>query len=136
MGLFSRRRAPSSPGASSPEEVPPPARITELTDETFLEGTEGGITVVDFWADWCRPCHAFAPTFEHAARLHGDRLRFARLDVEVARRTAGMVGVQSIPTVVVFGPDGSELMRAAGALQPRQLESLLSRASALADQRL
>ena len=97
-----------------------------------MDATEGGWTIVDFWADWCGPCHQFAPTFAEAARRHGDRIRFAKLDVESARRTAGMVGVQSIPTVVVFAPDGSEVTRATGVLRPADVERLVAHVDRLA----
>ncbi len=129
MGLFSRRTADTT----VPDDLPP-ADITTITDDTFMSATEGGWTIVDFWADWCGPCHQFAPTFEHAARRHGDRIRFAKLDVESARQAAGLVGVQSIPTVVVFGPDGSEVTRATGVLRPADLERLISEVDRVAGQ--
>ncbi len=144
MSLFSRRRSSSADsvanvprdlqtqGAPAAAEALPAPDMRAITDESFMADTEGGWTIVDFWADWCGPCHQFAPTFAQAARLHGDRIRFAKLDVESARQAAALVGVQSIPTVVVFGPDGSEVTRASGVLRPADLERLIGRVDGLA----
>lgn len=122
MGLFSRRTADRD---ASREELPP-APIAHLDDETFMAGTEGRWTVVDFWAGWCAPCHHFAPTFEQAARLHGGDLAFAKVDIDRAPQTAALMGVQSIPTVVVYDPEGNEATRITGVAPPPLLERLIA----------
>ncbi len=103
------------------------APIEDLDDATFDAGTEGGWTVVDFWASWCRPCTTFHPLFVHAADHHTGPVRFARIDVEAAPRTASMVGVQSIPTVVLFDPDGNEVERLTGVPPMADLQRLIAR---------
>lgn len=87
------------------------AAVTELTDETFLPETTGGYTFVDFWAPWCAPCRHFSPAFEQAASDHGDRVRFASVNVDDNPATAALLQVRTIPTVVLFDPDGNELGR-------------------------
>jgi thioredoxin len=116
----SHRRA----GAAANGDDRWPAPIVMVTDANFFNTTAGGYTLVDFWAPWCAPCRSFAPVFEAAARKHGDRLRFGSCNVDENRRTASLLGVTSIPTLVVFGPDGSEVTRHAGMLTPRALEQL------------
>jgi thioredoxin len=101
--------------------------VITIDDANFMEETEGGITVVDFWAAWCTPCHAFAPVFAEAAIDYEGRIRFGKCDVDANPNTAGLVGIQSIPTLVVFGPDGSELGRVSGALPRRQLDAVIER---------
>ena len=110
--------------AAAPSQHTP---IADLDDRTFDDGTEGGWTVVDFWASWCRPCTTFHPLFVHAADHHSGPVRFARIDVEAAPRTASMVGVQAIPTVVLFDPDGNEVERLTGVPPMAELQRLIDR---------
>jgi len=99
--------------------------ISTIDDAGFLDATVGGYTVVDFWAPWCGPCHQFAPLFETIATRYSDRLRFGRCDVDQSPATAAMVGIMSIPTVVVFEPNGNELTRITGTPHPRQFDELI-----------
>ena len=110
---------------------PTHVEIVELDDVSFDKGTEGGATVVDFWAAWCRPCTVFHPLFQHAADTHDGPVRFARCDVEGSPRTASMVGIQSIPTVALFDVDGNEVERLSGVPSRKELERLIDRGAAL-----
>ena len=105
--------------------------IAELDDASFDTGTEGGATIVDFWAAWCRPCTMFHPIFQHAADAHEGPVRFARCDIEASPRTAGMVGIQSIPTVALFDVDGNEVERLTGVPSRADLDRLIARAADL-----
>lgn len=102
----------------------PPLETIDV--DNFLEATSGRLTMVDFWAPWCGPCRAFAPVFEEVARHYGDRVAFATCNVDRNRAVAAVVQIQAIPTVVLFGHDGSELDRISGFLSRRQLEQLVA----------
>ncbi|MDZ7734598.1 MAG: thioredoxin family protein [Acidimicrobiia bacterium] len=101
----------------------------DLDDSSFEAGTEGGWTVLDLWAPWCGPCRAFHPVFEEVA-ASTDGVRFARCDVDTSPRTAALLGVQTVPTVVLFDPAGNEVDRIVGVPPRRELDRLLGMASA------
>ncbi len=82
-----------------------------------------GITLIDFWADWCVPCHMFAPTFEKVSEKHPD-ITFAKVDTEAELELARQLDVSSIPTIRVLR-DGVLVHRQAGALPERVLENLI-----------
>lgn len=95
-----------------------------LTADNFAETvSDGGIVFVDFWAAWCGPCRAFAPTFERAAETHAD-IVFGKVDTEAEQQLAAEFRITSIPTLMVFR-DGILVFSQPGALPPAQLDQLI-----------
>lgn len=98
-----------------------------LNAGTFEETiTKDGITLVDFWADWCGPCKMFAPVYEQSSETHGD-ITFAKVDTEAEQMLAGSLGIRSIPTIMMFR-DGILLFNQAGALPGHALEEIIQKA--------
>ncbi|MEY4079620.1 MAG: hypothetical protein RL430_50 [Actinomycetota bacterium] len=101
-----------------------------LTAETFEETVLApGITIIDFWADWCGPCKAFAPVYEQSSEAHPDVV-FAKVDTEAEQMIAAEFDIRSIPTIMIFR-DGIPLFRQAGALPGHALEDVITQAQAL-----
>jgi len=70
--------------------------------------------VLDFWAEWCPPCRALAPTFEELAKQYAGRVRFLKLDVDNNPEVSQRYGIKGIPTLVFFD-GGREVERVVGA---------------------
>ena len=89
--------------------------------------------VVDFWADWCGPCHAMAPALDRAAAELEPRFRILKLDVEREQEVAARYGIRSIPTLILFA-GGGPVAQTAGAMDASRLVSWIeSQAAGIRD---
>ena len=84
--------------------------------------------LVDFWADWCRPCHMLAPVIEQAVDAHEGKIELAKLDTDSNQATAARYGVRGLPTVKAFR-DGEVVDEFTGAQPPLGRRALRGRAS-------
>jgi thioredoxin 1 len=92
------------------------AGVTEVTDQGFeQEILKADVPVlVDFWADWCVPCHMVSPVVEEIGQDKSTVMRVAKLNVDDNPDTARRYGVMSIPTLILF-VGGEERARVVGA---------------------
>lgn len=102
----------------------------DLTLETFDSTiTDNEIVFVDYWAAWCGPCRMFAPTFEAASEANPEVV-FAKVDTEDQQQLAGMAGIQSIPTLMIF-KEKVLIFSQPGALPAAALDELIAAAKDL-----
>jgi thioredoxin 1 len=102
------------------------AETAHLTESIFDEAvaTGSGLLMVDFWADWCAPCHALAPILEDLAANSGGRVALAKVNVDDNPGLAERYGIRAIPTVLFFR-DGEVVDRVTGAVSKAVLQKIL-----------
>ena len=104
--------------------------VIDLTEENFRETyKDNDLVVIDFWAVWCGPCHAFAPVFESVAEEFADVI-FGRVNVDEQADIARHFTVRSIPTIMIIR-EGIEVHFANGGLGEEDLRTLIHQAQAL-----
>ena len=83
-------------------------KVVHLNEDTFEQGISNGLTLVDFWAEWCGPCKALAPTIDQIAEDYQEKVTVAKVDIDANPNIPGKFGIRGIPTVILF-KDGEQL---------------------------
>jgi thioredoxin len=107
------------------------ADVVVLQDTTFdTEVLKSDIPVlVDFWAVWCGPCKAIAPTVEELAKQYRGKVKVAKMDVDEHQKVPQQYGIRSIPTLLLF-KGGRVVDTIIGAVPRSKLEESLKKAIA------
>ena len=103
--------------------------VLELTDSNFnSEVLQSGIPVlVDFWAEWCGPCKAIAPTVGEIANDYNGKIKVGKVNVDTNQKIAMEYGIRSIPSLLIF-KGGTILNQVVGSVQKDSITKLLDEA--------
>ena len=101
--------------------------VTEATFEQEVLKSETPV-IVDFWAEWCGPCHAVAPVLEKIVEERGDEIKLVKVNIDEEQGLSIKYGVMSIPTMILFKA-GEPAAAAVGAQPKSALERSLGLAA-------
>ena len=101
-------------------------KIVHITDASFEQDVIKSDTpvMVDFWAEWCRPCKMIAPVLDELANDYAGRLKICKLNVDSNTQTAPKFGIRGIPTLIIF-KNGAVAGTEVGALSKSQLAAFI-----------
>ncbi len=98
-----------------------------VNEQSFAQETGSGVALVDFWAEWCGPCRMMGPVIDQVAAEYEGKALVAKVDVDECQNLAVKLGVNSIPTLIVF-KDGVEAKRFVGVTGKGDLAKALDAA--------
>ena len=111
--------------SAAPESGTSPLQFNASNFEAEVLKSERPV-LVDFWAEWCGPCHAVAPIIEKLAKDHGSVIGVGKLNVDESREIAAQFQIRSIPTVMLF-KGGRVVETLIGVQQPQAYEDAIQR---------
>lgn len=97
-----------------------------VTDASFEADIATGLTLVDFWAEWCGPCRMMLPRLEELASKVGGKAVVAKMNVDENPATPSAFRIMSIPTMILF-KDGKPVEKIVGVQEVTALEAMLAR---------
>ena len=100
--------------------------IVHLSESDFDNGISNGLTLVDFWAEWCAPCLALGPTMDELADSYSDKLTVAKVNIDSNPNIPAKFGIRGIPTVILF-KDGEQVDIFVGN-SPQAIKDMVQRA--------
>ncbi len=104
--------------------------VKSVSDGDFqvevIDASNAQPVMVDFWADWCRPCHMLAPTVAEIAVDYSGKLKVVKLNVDENISAAGRFNIRGIPTLLIF-KGGQVADQLVGALPKEQITKVIER---------
>ena len=98
--------------------------VKKISGDEFKEEIAKGLTLIDFFADWCGPCRMLAPVLEEVAGEMEGKATIAKLDIDQYQEIAAEYQISSVPTVILF-KDGKEAGRIVGLRDATQLKEFI-----------
>jgi thioredoxin 1 len=107
--------------------------VSSVSDSSFqaevIDASSTTPVMVDFWAEWCRPCHMLAPTVAEIATTYSGRLKVVKLNVDENVNSAGKFNIRGIPTLLIF-KGGQVAEQIVGAVPKDQITKAVDKALA------
>lgn len=103
--------------------------LLELNEENFESSIAEGVSLIDFYADWCGPCRMMTPILEELAEEMKGKVSFYKLDIDAHQQTTASMNVTSVPTLILF-VDGKETERIVGLRDADSLRETIAKVHA------
>ena len=104
--------------------------VAAVSDANFqaevIDASKNQPVMVDFWAEWCRPCLMLGPTVEEIAKEHAGKLKVVKMNVDENVASPGKFNIRGIPTLLLF-KGGQVADQSVGAVPKDQIEKVLQR---------
>jgi thioredoxin 1 len=104
--------------------------VNSVSDSSFqaevIDASSTTPVMVDFWAEWCRPCHMLAPTVAEIAATYAGKLKVVKLNVDENLNTSGKFNIRGIPTLLIF-KGGQVADQIVGAVSKDQIVKVIER---------
>jgi thioredoxin 1 len=102
--------------------------VAAVTDNSFqaevIDASKAQPVMVDFWAEWCRPCHMLAPTVAEIATEYAGKIKVVKLNVDENMNAAGRFNIRGIPTLLIF-KGGQVADQIVGAVPKDQISKIV-----------
>lgn len=96
------------------------SNIKELTESNFNTSIKKGLVLVDFYADWCRPCKMMQPILEDVATEYNSQITITKINIDNNKNISSKYNVTGIPCMILF-ENGKEVKRVVGYHEKEQL---------------
>lgn len=102
------------------------ANVLKITAENFASTIASGVTLVDFWADWCGPCKMLAPVLDAVAVELAGKAKIGKINVDEQEALARQFSIMSIPTLIIF-KDGKLMEKVSGFRQQNVISAMVQK---------
>jgi len=101
-----------------------------VNDGTFekevIDGSKNKLVLVDFWADWCVPCHMLSPVLEEVEKEYKDKIKLVKINTDNSPNTSGKYQISAIPAVKLF-KDGKVVGEFVGVVPEETIKNLIDK---------
>jgi len=100
--------------------------VKSIGEKDFESETAKGVSLVDFWADWCGPCRMVGPIIERLANRFREKVKFLKVNIDNEPELTNKHGIRAVPTLMIF-KDGKSVETIVGVHSEAEMEKTLKK---------